>query len=80
MFYAIFIGKSLVTLVNSKDKVKIVSFFCDLNIFKMSQRFAPGQPGPAPVPGTPRYQAPPSQTSGMRPYTAGGSFPVSIKY
>ncbi|XP_011213221.1 brahma-associated protein of 60 kDa [Bactrocera dorsalis] len=41
----------------------------------MSQRFAPGQPGPAPVPGQPRYQAPAPQTSGMRPYSAGGSFP-----
>lgn len=46
----------------------------------MSQRFAPGQPGPATVPGQPRYQTPPPQTSGMRPYTTGSSFPVSIQY
>ncbi|XP_017483854.1 PREDICTED: brahma-associated protein of 60 kDa isoform X2 [Rhagoletis zephyria] len=41
----------------------------------MSQRFAPGQPGSAPVSGTPRYQPPPPQTAGMRPYAAGGTFP-----
>ncbi|XP_067638864.1 brahma-associated protein of 60 kDa isoform X1 [Eurosta solidaginis] len=41
----------------------------------MSQRFAPGQPGPSAVPGQPRYQPPPPQAAGMRPFASGGSFP-----
>lgn len=34
----------------------------------MSQRFGSGPPGHAPMPGQPRYQPPPPQAPGMRPY------------
>lgn len=44
----------------------------------MSQRFGPGQPGQAPIPGQPRYQPPPPQAPGMRPYGANPNFAVSI--
>ncbi|XP_055841595.1 brahma-associated protein of 60 kDa [Episyrphus balteatus] len=41
----------------------------------MSQRFTSAAPGQASVPGQPRYQTPPTQSTGMRPYTTGSSFP-----
>ncbi|XP_055913544.1 brahma-associated protein of 60 kDa isoform X2 [Eupeodes corollae] len=41
----------------------------------MSQRFTSAATGQASVPGQPRYQPPPPQSPGMRPYTSGGSFP-----